>query len=154
METLEPALAEHPFLQGLDPASVKLLAGCASNVRFDAGQYLFREDEQANEFYIIRHGRVGLETYVPERGSVLLQTVAAGGILGWSWLFPPYHWHSDARALELTRAIALNGACLRTKCEATPSLGYELMKRFARVLDESLHAARLQLLDVYGHVAR
>jgi CRP-like cAMP-binding protein len=154
MENLEHILAEHPFLKGLDEASLKLLVGCASNVRFDAGQYVFREGQQANEFYIVRHGRIGLETHVPDRGTVMLQTVGAGGILGWSWLFPPYHWHSDARALELTRALALDGACLRTKCEATPALGYELMKRFAWVLDESLHAARLQLLDVYGHVAR
>jgi len=28
------------------------------------------------------------------------------------------------------------------------------MKRFARVLDESLQASRLQLLDLYGHTAR
>ncbi len=154
MQTLEPILAAHPFLKGLDPAALALLVGCASNVRFDAGHYLFREGEAANEFYIVRHGRVALETHVVERGTVVLQTVSAGGILGWSWLVPPYHWHSDARALEPTRAIALDGACLRNKCEAMPSLGYELMKRFARVLDESLHATRLQLLDVYGNVAR
>jgi CRP-like cAMP-binding protein len=154
MENLEHILADHPFLKGLDPASLGLLVGCASNVRYDAGQYLFREGQQADQFYVVRYGRVGLETHVPERGAVMLQTVSAGGILGWSWLFPPYHWHSDARALELTRAIALDGACLRAKCEMMPVLGYELMKRFARVLDESLHATRLQLLDLYGHVAR
>jgi CRP-like cAMP-binding protein len=153
METLEPLLADHPFLKGLEPASLNLLVGCASNVRFNAGQFLFHEGEQANEFFIVRDGRVALEIHVPDRGNVILQTVTAGGILGWSWLFPPYHWHSDARAIEPTRAISLDGACLRRKCEATPSLGYELMKRFARVLDESLHATRLQLIDVYGHVA-
>lgn len=152
-QTLEPILAEHPFLQGLDPSVLALIVGCASNVRFDPGQFLFHEAQEANEFYIIRQGRVSLEIHVPNRGPVTLQTVAAGGILGWSWVFPPYRWHSDARALELTRAIALDGACLRRKCDEIPSLGYELMKRFARVLDESLQASRLQLLDVYGHTA-
>ena len=153
-QTLEPILAKHPFFQGLDPSVLALIVGCASNTRFDPGQYLFREGEEANEFYIIRQGRVSLQIHVPDRGSVALQTVAAGGIVGWSWVFPPYHWHSDARALDATRAIALDGACLRRKCDETPSLGYELMKRFARVLDESLQASRLQLLDVYGHTAR
>jgi CRP-like cAMP-binding protein len=95
-----------------------------------------------------------VEIHVPDRGAVTLQTVSSGDILGWSWVFPPYRWNSDARATELTRAIALDGACLRRKCEETPSLGYELMKRFARVLDESLQASRLQLLDVYGHRTR
>jgi CRP-like cAMP-binding protein len=151
IETLEPILAAHPFLQGLDPSLLALIVGCASNVRFDPGQYLFREGQEANEFFIIRHGRVSLEIYVPDRGPVTLQTISAGGVLGWSWVFPPYRWYSDARATELTRAIALDGTCLRKKCEDMPSVGYELMKRFARVLDESLQASRLQLLDVYGH---
>jgi len=153
VETLEPILAQHPFLQGLDQSALALIVGCASNVRFDAGRFLFREGEEASEFYIIREGLVSLEIHVPERGSVTLQTVGAGGIVGWSWVFPPYRWHSDARVVEPTRAIALDGACLRMKCEEIPSLGYELMKRFARVLDESLEASRLQLLDVYGHTA-
>jgi CRP/FNR family transcriptional regulator, cyclic AMP receptor protein len=152
--TLEPILSAHPFLQGLDQPVLALIVGCASNVRFDAGQYLFREGEEASEFYIIREGLVSVEIHVPERGSVTLQTVAAGGIVGWSWVFPPYRWHSDARAVEPTRAIALDGACLRRKCDETPRMGYELMKRFARVLDESLQASRLQLLDLYGHTAR
>lgn len=152
--TLEPILSAHPFLQGLDQPVLALIVGCASNVHFDAGQYLFREGEEASEFYVIREGLVSVEIHVPERGSVTLQTVAAGGIVGWSWVFPPYRWHSDARAVEPTRAIALDGACLRRKCDETPRMGYELMKRFARVLDESLQASRLQLLDLYGHTAR
>lgn len=149
-QTLEPLLAEHPFLRGLEPRYVALLAGCAANVRFDAGEYIFREGEDANEFYIIRHGKVALELFTPERGILTIQTLGAGDVLGWSWLFPPYRWRFDARARELTRAIALDGTCLRRKCDEDHSLGYELVKRFAHIIIERLQATRLQLLDVYG----
>jgi hypothetical protein len=74
-----------------------------------------------------------------------------GEILGWSWLIPPYNWHFDARAVELTRAIALDGKCLRNKCEQDHDLGYELLKRFAHIMEQRLQATRLQLLDVYGN---
>ena len=47
----------------------------------------------------------------------------------------------------------LDGACLRGKCEEDHDLGYELLMRFAQVIVERLQATRLQLLDVYGHVA-
>jgi CRP-like cAMP-binding protein len=150
METLERILAEHPFFRGLDPRYLKLAAGCASNVRFDAGQFIFREGEEANHFYLIRQGRVAVEIFVPNKGSVLLQTLEEGDILGWSWLIPPYHWRFDARAVEMTRAIALDGKCLRDKCEADHDLGYELLKRFASILGQRLDATRFQLLDVYG----
>src|SRR4029079_3745761 len=95
--TLEPILSAHPFLQGLDQPVLALIVGCASNVRFDAGQYLFREGEEASEFYIIREGLVSVEIHVPERGSVTLQTVAAGGIVGWCWGFQADSLQRDAR---------------------------------------------------------
>ena len=151
MQTLEPVLAEHPFFQGLAPEYLRVLVGCASNLRFEAGQQIFREGEEANEFYLIRHGKVALEVYVPGRGSITIQTLGVGEILGWSWLVPPYQWRFDARAVELTRAIALDGKCLRTKCEDDPRLGFALLKRFAHVMTERLQATRLQLLDVYGN---
>jgi len=150
METLKPILAAHPFFQDLEPRYLQLIAGCASNVRFEAGQFIFHEGEEANHFYLIRHGRVALEIVTSERGSITIQTLGEGDVLGWSWLFPPYRWHFDARATTLTRAIALDGKCLRTKCEDDHDLGYELVKRFAHVIMQRLQATRLQLLDVYG----
>jgi hypothetical protein len=71
-------------------------------------------------------------------------------VLGWSWLIPPYFWRFDARVLEMTRAIALDGKCLRAKCEQNHDLGYELLKRFTNMMDQRLQATRLQLLDVYA----
>jgi len=150
MESLEQILAESPFLQGLQAEYLKLITGCASNVRFDGGQYLFREGEEAEKFFIIRHGRIGLEIYSPERGAITIQTLEAGDILGWSWLVPPYQWRFDAKATELVRAVALDGKCLRTKCEEDHNLGYTLLKRFAHIIEQRLEATRLQLLDVYG----
>ncbi|MCS6816463.1 MAG: cyclic nucleotide-binding domain-containing protein [Blastocatellia bacterium] len=150
METLERLLAEHPFFAGLDARHIQLIVGCATNVRFDAGQMIFREGEEANEFYVIRHGKVALEIFVPGRGPITIQTLGEGEILGWSWLVPPYHWRFNARAVELTRAIALDGKCLRTKCEDDHDLGYELLKRFAYIIEQRLQATRLQLLDVYA----
>jgi len=92
METLERILIEHHFFQGMQDEYLKLLAGCASNVRFDAGQFVLREGEEAHQFYLIRHGKVALEVFAPERGSITIQTLGEGEVLGWSWLVPPYRW--------------------------------------------------------------
>jgi CRP/FNR family cyclic AMP-dependent transcriptional regulator len=150
METLDPILAQHPFLEGMERHHLELLVGCASNVRFDAGKFLFREGEEANQFYFVRHGRVVLEIFSPQRGPIEIETLTEGDVLGWSWLVPPYYWRFDARAVEMTRAIALDGKCLRNKCETDKALGYELLKRFVNIVDRRLQATRLQLLDLYG----
>jgi len=149
MQTLEPILAEHPFLKGLESQYIKLLVGCASNVRFNAGQHIFREGEEANQFYMIRQGKVAIEILAAERGPIIVETIGEGDVLGWSWLIPPYRWRFDARALELTRAIALDGKCLRAKSEEDHNLGYELLKRFSSIIVDRFEATRLQLLDVY-----
>jgi CRP-like cAMP-binding protein len=147
---LAPLLAEHPFFHGLKPEHLATIAGCASNVRFDAGAMIAREGDEAAKFYVIRHGTVAIESFTPQTGAVTIQTVSAGDILGWSWLLPPYHWQFSARAQELVRAVALDGTCLRAKCEADHDLGYELLKRFAEIVAQRLSATRLQLLDLYG----
>ncbi|HEY6270477.1 MAG TPA: cyclic nucleotide-binding domain-containing protein [Terriglobales bacterium] len=150
METLKPVLARHPFVEGLKDEYYELLEGCASNAVFKADRFIFREGDEANQFYLIRHGKVGLEIFGAERGPITIMTLGEGEVLGWSWLFPPYRWRFDARAIELTRAIALDGQCLRGKCEQDHELGYELMKRVARVVEGRLQATRLQLLNEYA----
>jgi CRP-like cAMP-binding protein len=152
--SLEAVLAEIPLFRGLDEAQLALIAGCGSNVHFTEGERLFRQGDPADTFYAIRHGAVALETFVAARGAVLIETLEAGEVVGWSWLFPPYTWHFDARALTPVRATAFDGACLRQKAQEDPVLGYELMSRFAQVMIERLQWTRLRLLDVYGNGGR
>lgn len=150
MESLEGILAEQPVLRALGPEQLGVIVGCASNVRFKEGEFLFREGEDADRFYLIREGRLALEVFSPHKGPLTLQTIGSGEVVGWSWLIPPHRWRSDGRATLPTRAIALDGKCLRGKCEEDHDLGYELLKRFAQVMEQRLAAVRLQLLDVYG----
>jgi len=147
---LEGIVREHPFFAGLAEGYCTLACGCAKNVRFEAGEYLFHEGGSADEFYLLRHGRVALEIAVPGRASLAFQTVGPGEIVGVSWLVPPYHWTYDAKALELTRAIAMDATCLRRKCDEDHEFGYEMMTRFVPILVQRLQATRLQILDVYG----
>lgn len=150
MEGLEHILAQHPFFAGFADQHRRLVAGCARNHRFDAGTYLFREGGPADEFFLIRHGQVCLEMGAPGRPPIVFSTLDAGDIVGASWLVPPYRWQYDARAVTLTRAIGIDAACLRGKCEADHDLGYDMMKRFVPIWVQRLHATQLQILDVYG----
>jgi len=151
MQMLKTILAEHPFFKGLDQSYLNVIVGCAGNVRFDSGDYILRQGEEADHFYLIRQGRVVLEAVsAPGQKPITIQTIGEGDVLGWSWLFPPYRWHLDARAVAPTEGIALHGKFIRTRCEADHDLGYELMKRFAYLFGQRLQATELQLLDLYA----
>ncbi len=150
MENLERIIAEHPFFEGLADSYMSLVVGCASNVRFKPDTYIFKEGDEANAFYLIREGKVALEIFAPQHKPIIVETLEEGEILGWSWLFPPFHWKFHAHALHDTRAIAIDGKCLRTKCEENHDLGYEILKRFSQIIELRLEATLLQLTDVYA----
>ncbi len=148
--SLEPILAQLPFFEGLEKRHLELLVGCASNARYFADEYLYREGQDANQFYIIRQGRVAIELAIPGRGMVTLQTYDAGDVVGWAWLLPPYRWHFSGRAMELTRVIALDGVCVRRKCEQDAELGYEFLMRFSAKTARTLDLLYIQALDLYA----
>ena len=96
-ESPEALFVMHPFFSGLELRYVQSLIGCAVNVQFDAGTYIFHEGGPANHFYAIWAGSVAIETFEPPREPIIVQTIGAGEILGWSWLVPPYRWRFHAR---------------------------------------------------------
>ena len=120
---LEQTLPDHPFFEGFDHETIALLAGCAHNVHFRPDELVFQEGQRADAFYLVRHGRVAIELHRPAGGPGILDTVEEGGVLGFSWLVPPYRWLFDARATEDTRAVSFDATCLRTKCDADPVVG-------------------------------
>lgn len=150
MESLERIVAEHPFCSGLETHYIKLLVTCASNVRFERDHHVFREGGEASQFYLIREGMLALEMVSPQHPPLIVETVGAGEVLGWSWLVPPHRWHFGARAVEPVRAIAVDGACLRAKCEKNPHLGYELLKRTVEIVGQRLEATSFRVLDLYS----
>ena len=145
-KAVESVIAGHPFLRGLKPEHLRLLTDSAMRMRYEAGELIFSEGDPANRFYLIEQGRVSLESPRRDKAPVAVQVIGPGDVLGWSWLFPPYYWHFDARALEPTTAIFFYGTRLREQCEQDHDFGFEMMKRMTQVVIHRLQAARKQLL--------
>jgi CRP/FNR family transcriptional regulator, cyclic AMP receptor protein len=150
-EKLEAQVAAHPFFIGMSAHYIRLLSDCAMATRFAKDQAIFRAGETANRFYLIERGKVILESEPDAGGApVIIDTISAGDLLGWSWIFPPYIWHFTARAVQPTRSIFFYGTILREYCDKDPTLGYELFKRMSEVMIRRLQRARNELLETMG----
>jgi CRP/FNR family transcriptional regulator, cyclic AMP receptor protein len=143
---IEQRLAAHPFLEGMSPHHLELLALCAMPTEFDAGQMVLREGEPASGFYLIETGTVALEGKAEDGSTVVIDNVSGGEPLGWSWLFPPYLWSFDARATQPCTAICLSGLLLRQHRDDDLTLSHELHKRISEVMVRRLQAARNKLV--------
>ena len=140
-------ISEQPFFKGLKEDHLQLLAESAMVTEFKAGEWIFRQGDPANRFYLILEGKVLIESEVKDRGMVPIRTFGPGDDLAWAWLFPPYYMHFSACAIERTRAIFFYGTRLREQCEANHELGYQLMKRIAEIVVQNLNATQKRLLE-------
>jgi CRP-like cAMP-binding protein len=116
-------------------------------MHYDRGELIFRQGDPANRFYLIEQGSVSLESPRHDEPPVAVQIIGPGDVLGWSWLFPPYSWNFDARAIEPTTAIFLYGTRLLEQCEENRDFGYEMMKRMVAVVIHRLQSTRKRLLE-------
>jgi CRP-like cAMP-binding protein len=147
--SIRDLLANQRLFGEFADADLELFAGCGRNQVFDPGTYLAHEGDAADSAFVVRSGRVALELHAPG-GPLMIETLGEGEVVGWSWIFPPYRWVYDVEALDTTHVVAIDGACLRGKCEADPAFGYRVMKHFAQIIVQRLQATRLRLLDLYG----
>lgn len=150
METTAMMLAEHPFLAGMRPMHLERLSYYTRRGVFRPGARVFNEGGHANRFWLIRDGRIDLDTHLPGRPDAVVESLGAGTVLGWSWLFPPRTWHFGAVAREATRTVELDAAGVLQLCRSDPELGYQLTTRFMAVVVDRLQSTRTRLVDVYG----
>lgn len=134
----------------LPPEGRERLMALARSVTLPGGARVFEEGGEADRFWIVRSGAVALDVHVPGRGRAVVETIGAGGLLGWSWLCPPHRWHLGAEALEPTLAWEFDAAAVRALCAERPALGLALVTVVAGTIGERLRATRTRLLDLYG----
>ncbi len=142
-------LTAHPMFKGMSQEHLELIAGLSSIGHFSPQQRVFKYDTNADSFFIVREGKVGVEVPAVSGEPLRIQTVTDGAVMGWSWLIPPYRWLFDARVLAPSVIITINGVKLRERCDEDPKLGYELMRRFATLMAERLNAARQSAIKHY-----
>jgi CRP/FNR family transcriptional regulator, cyclic AMP receptor protein len=147
---LAEELAANPVLGDLASDHLELIAGCCINVAFTAGERIIAAGDPADHFWIIRHGRVDIELSGAGRGTITIDRLGPGELVGVSWIAAPYVNEFDVTAIERGSAIRVDAACLRDKCDIDHELGHELYRRFASMLRRRLRATRLQLLALYG----
>jgi CRP-like cAMP-binding protein len=140
--TILSAFASHAFIQGLSEYHRMRLASGVKPFNVAAGDYLAREGDPANAFYLIQKGQVAIGTHLAKAGAMPIETIGPGEVVGWSWLLPPHRWQFDARASLDVQGLAFDGAWLREQCEQDYSLGYHLLKQLLMTVSRRLIASR------------
>lgn len=150
-EPIESVLANHPFFKDIPRDHIEEIAALGRLTRYEKGDIIFREGSDARNFFLVLKGRVVIETLLPHRGLVNIQTVEEGEMLGWSWLVAPFKYRFGARAVQPSELAVFNGKDLQDNFEKDPVLGYRFMKRVLVAITERLEQTRLQMLNIFDN---
>ncbi|MEV8438715.1 Crp/Fnr family transcriptional regulator [Actinosynnema sp. NPDC051121] len=144
-----PQLERLPLLGALTPTQRAVLAGTGKLEEYRPGSRLFEEGQPADRGWIVLCGCVMVDITAPGRGTVAVQGIGPGELLGLSWFVPPYRWHFGATVVSPTRAVVFEAARLRALAEEDPALGYRLSLVITEAMLNRLQSTRLRLLDLY-----
>ena len=138
------------FLDGLDESQLTRLAAMARSAKYPAQATIFEEYDDADDVFLIVHGKVALANCTPTTGCRLMMTVSDGELMGWSPLVESNRFSATAHTLTATTVLAFDGKELLDYCGENPAFGFEFLRRTVKVLEERLMATRLQMLELCG----
>jgi CRP/FNR family transcriptional regulator, cyclic AMP receptor protein len=140
------ALREMEFFRDMDHSHLHKLAAIAREVRIDKGEIIYRQGEAGKGIYLIETGQVVIETDIAGYGLAPLLTVGPGQLFGWSSLFPGRRKQAQARALETTQAIFIDGNQFQDLLHSDHNLERSVNLRLTELIAERVSASRQQLV--------
>ena len=119
--------------------------------KIDAGNYIFREGEDAEHLYSIIDGKVGLEIEKNSSTRILLDTLPQGRMFGFSALVDTEEkkYTSSVKAMAETKVFFWKAADLEKLFDQDCELGLLFMKRIAKIIKTRLQIRNIQFLDIY-----
>lgn len=140
-------LKEHPVFCRLSNQYLETLADHMEVINIDPGETVFEEGGDANDFYLVMEGTVDLYANRAGKEEEWIQMIDVGGVLGWSWIVPPYRWVFSARTRDGVMLMRFDASAIRDLCERDPAFGYGTMKQICALLFQRLQVVRTQLMD-------
>jgi CRP/FNR family transcriptional regulator, cyclic AMP receptor protein len=147
-------LALHPWLRPLQPAALEELAAAGRARSLAAGETLWRRGECVDALGFVLQGRLDVARLTPSGARMLLRTLSAGELVGFSCLGGAPH-SADLVAGEESEVLVIPGEAMRRLFRAEPELALgalaclgELVSRLSDELEE------LRFLDLDRRLVR
>jgi CRP-like cAMP-binding protein len=118
-------------------------------------QWLFREDQEAQNFYLIKEGAIELLTVVDERIEIPIAMVRTqNGCIGMAALVEPFRYTLSARAAQDSNLLVFRRADLEALKEDDPGLVCIIMNNLAQKLMARLKETRQELKIHFMNLVR
>jgi CRP-like cAMP-binding protein len=118
---------------------IRLYAYIARRRYYRQGNFIFRQDQQAERAYLILEGAVALSVETAGR-TIQLQTLGPMDFFGYMALLARYEWPISARATAATEILTLDRESFRKILVRFPDQCLDVAERLVRMRMERMHA--------------
>ena len=134
------------LFKGLDADQMKKIMAIGKEVSMKKGQQIFKEGQEANGVYIVRHGSVELLTMLEKELELPISILRkAGDTFGTSALVPPHRYSLSARCAEDGVLLSMETAGIRKVASEDHDIGCAIMTNLAAYFLERLKETRQEV---------
>ncbi|MGB1076890.1 MAG: Crp/Fnr family transcriptional regulator [Bdellovibrionales bacterium] len=128
-------LSDTPLFKGQDSSFLSRMAESAVTLRCEKGKVLFVHDEQAERFYVIRHGWIKLFRETLDGAQAVIDITTTGDTFGETALFQNNLYPYSAEAVESSEVISLPLHLLNTEIDTNPQFTKSFLFSIAKEKD-------------------
>jgi len=139
------------LLQNLTDGMLEKIIPQLRALHFSEREIIFEEGNKAENFYMLKKGKILLEAEISDQLTISLGSIKSGYSFGWSALLSEPSHTSHAVCAEPSDVFAIPGEKLRDILEGDPSMGYRVMGFAAKILKNRLERRTGQLLKVMAN---
>jgi CRP-like cAMP-binding protein len=139
------------LLQALTDGMLEKIIPHVRALSFSERELVFEEGNKAENFYMLKKGKILLETKVSDRLIISLGSIKSGYSFGWSALLAGMSHTSHAVCAEPSDVFAIPGEKLRDILEKDPLMGYRVTLFAAKIIKNRLERRTGQLLKVIAN---
>ena len=125
------------FFSGLTARELRQISELCTIVKLKKGVTIFKRGESAEQFYIVRSGKVHLSVPISillASTEIVVDVVIPGNVFGWSTLVEPYQFTLSAYCDEESELIQVRGKELLSFCARKHHVGHVLMGNLVKVI--------------------
>jgi CRP-like cAMP-binding protein len=141
------------ILQYLTDSMLEKLIPIVERAHYNEQQYIFRQGDTAERFFMLNRGKVLLEQRITDKMTVSIESIRPGYSIGWSGMLTgdlePYsRYTSDAICTEPSELFIVNGYELNNLLDGDHDIGYLICRRLIRVISRRLRHRTEQFVRI------
>ena len=136
------------LLENLTDPMLERILPIIEPLQFDEREVVFEEGERADNFYMLKRGKILLEVEISESIIISLGSIKSGYSFGWSALLPGSFHTSYAVCTETCEVFAIPGQQFLDLLNEDDTMGYRVMEFVAKILKNRLDRRTGQFLKV------